>query len=48
MSDNITKVRVTTVRGTYEVKWELLSMQKVLESLEMNNAGINSGPRHDR
>lgn len=36
------------VRGTYEVKWELLSTHKVPESPEINNAGINSGAGNDR
>lgn len=43
MSDSVTKIRTTEVRGTYEVKLELLSTHKVLKSLEINSAAINTG-----
>lgn len=46
MSDNVTKIRGTKVRGTYEIKWELLSKHKVLKSLEINSAGINAEIRN--
>lgn len=43
ITDNVIKVRVTKVRTTYEVKWEVLSVRKVLANIETSNAGPGLG-----